>query len=413
MPAPNQWNSAKPPANWPDAPEDFSVSTLLNIESCPRRWALKNAQYTEVWDGKGYPVKPSIAALKGRIVHQTLEFIVRELRQAGSPALNDASAIHVMRRVGGYNKIIKDTSAKIFSSYENNPRAQDSINYLSQRLDTFLSEIRSFVQALLIQSDISLSKENQYTNYSKKSDKKITALTNGIYTEVNVSSNAKNWKGFIDLIDISDQHCAIKDYKTGQPKESDQFQIQTYAWLWYEDQARNPKKRIADQLTLIYPQGPVEVKPLTESMMQNFSHDIVTRSKEAKENILKNPPTVQLSLESCNHCNVRHLCNDYWKNLNDQNGIETNPIHYLDIQVNIKNRRGPKTWDAKVELSDTLPTDDKVILVIQDAQRLGEINDNTSIRILSCILENPTPEDISSPDLPLILVTKISEIFYL
>src|SRR2546430_2535646 len=49
------------PSTWPSPPTEMSVSTLRELEACPRRWALSSARYPEIWDRVGYPPKLNIA----------------------------------------------------------------------------------------------------------------------------------------------------------------------------------------------------------------------------------------------------------------------------------------------------------------------------------------------------------------
>jgi hypothetical protein len=52
------------PSTWPQLPRWMSFSALLEIEACPRRWALKSATYPSVWNGRGYPRIPQSAAIE-------------------------------------------------------------------------------------------------------------------------------------------------------------------------------------------------------------------------------------------------------------------------------------------------------------------------------------------------------------
>jgi hypothetical protein len=48
------WTSIGPAA-WPDPPAEMTVTTLAEIEACPRRWTLGAAHYPALWTGRGYP----------------------------------------------------------------------------------------------------------------------------------------------------------------------------------------------------------------------------------------------------------------------------------------------------------------------------------------------------------------------
>src|SRR6266446_3100244 len=90
------------PSVWPSPPDDMTFSTLNAIEACPRRWALQTANYPDLWNGIGYPPKVVIQALSGTIVHSVTETVTQELTRAGCSSVTEASAIGVMRALGGY-----------------------------------------------------------------------------------------------------------------------------------------------------------------------------------------------------------------------------------------------------------------------------------------------------------------------
>ena len=92
--------TAEPPSSWPEAPEYISIATLVEIETCPRRWALKRASYPTIWEHRGYPPRLHTGALMGTVVHRTLETIIRELSRANSPSVGDAVTIQVLRKLG-------------------------------------------------------------------------------------------------------------------------------------------------------------------------------------------------------------------------------------------------------------------------------------------------------------------------
>src|SRR5713101_220448 len=104
MPEPDiaAFSTAVAPLTWPEPPGEMTVSTLAEIEACPRRWALMLADYPEIWSGRGYPSKPSLGALTGSVLHLAVETVARELVLAGCPSVEDPMAVGVMRGLGGY-----------------------------------------------------------------------------------------------------------------------------------------------------------------------------------------------------------------------------------------------------------------------------------------------------------------------
>src|SRR5688500_12245363 len=89
--------SVQLPEKFAAPPNRMSASTLKEIEACPRRYALRRAAYPQIWNGYGYPPKPSLKALEGTIVHGSIERIVKALKQANCPSIFDALFVQTMR----------------------------------------------------------------------------------------------------------------------------------------------------------------------------------------------------------------------------------------------------------------------------------------------------------------------------
>ena len=91
---------------WPSPPDQMTVSTLLDIEACPRRWALSSADYPDLWSGRGYPARVHIGAVRGSVAHLVVETVMRDLVQAGCSSAQDGAAVQVMKARGGYTRVV-------------------------------------------------------------------------------------------------------------------------------------------------------------------------------------------------------------------------------------------------------------------------------------------------------------------
>ena len=91
---------------WPGPPARWHYSALKDVEACPRRWALSNATYPGLWGGRGYPRRPSPAALTGRVIHRSAEAILRSLTDAGCKGLEDPTSAVVFRGLGGISGVV-------------------------------------------------------------------------------------------------------------------------------------------------------------------------------------------------------------------------------------------------------------------------------------------------------------------
>ena len=125
---------ARPPRKWAAEPSWMSVSALLNMEACPRRWSLSYADYPDIWERRGYPPKPYLAALIGQVIHSALESITKSLGQAGCSSTHDPLFVSVLRELGGYTKIIEAKLDYIITKLNDNPRSQHCADPIAVKL---------------------------------------------------------------------------------------------------------------------------------------------------------------------------------------------------------------------------------------------------------------------------------------
>lgn len=60
-----------------------------------------------MWDRPGYPEYVYVGTVVGQVIHESLEIIVGELVLAGCTTVEDASAVNVLRSVGGYTEVLR------------------------------------------------------------------------------------------------------------------------------------------------------------------------------------------------------------------------------------------------------------------------------------------------------------------
>ena len=95
----------------------MSVSSIREIAACPRRWAIKAADYHEVWDRRGYPPRLFISSVAGSVVHLVLKTITKALVRAGCRSVQDAGVVQVMKDLGGYSEIIEACIPQVLQPY--------------------------------------------------------------------------------------------------------------------------------------------------------------------------------------------------------------------------------------------------------------------------------------------------------
>ena len=324
----------------------MSVTALNDIEACPRRWALRHAEYPKLWDGYGYPSRVHMGALLGSVTHLALETIIREFIRAGCLSVKDATAVSVMRGLGGYTHILDNCIDRVISRLRENPRAHRYLEYSTQFLRARIPQLRTQVQAMLSRTRL----EGRSQGHGRSSAFN-TPLAAGTYAELDVSANRIGWKGKLDILAISPETCEIIDFKTGAPSDVHRFQIEVYSLLWTLDVERNPQGRSADRLILAYDNGEVEVPVPSPDRYKALEQELLERRAGARASVAQCPPEAKPDSVNCRSCQVRHLCDEYWASevVRTKRYDETRKTHFGDCEVTIAGRHGPSSWDARIE----------------------------------------------------------------
>lgn len=367
---------ARPPAAWPDPPSEMTVTTLLEIESCPRRWALLAAAYPALWSGRGYPPRVTLAALGGIVVHLALERITKALVEAGCGSVQDPAAVTVMRTLGGYTKIIADCIQTIQARAAANPRALRAADFINSSLRAQMPDFRARTQRLLSSvrfPDVRLSRAQPRQGGRTESRR---PLAEGAYSELELRVPTLRWKGKVDLLVITPTSCGLTDFKTGAPDPAHEFQLQVYALLWSRDSELNPNGRRADWLIVAYGSGQREVAAPNEARLKDVENEVLARRDAAIRSVSHHPPEARPSTEHCGYCAARHLCSEYWKVHLIAHGQQQTDRRFGDLEVTVTGRHGPASWDAAADVSGWLPQGKAVVLrtsndlALQRSQRL-------------------------------------------
>ena len=369
MPLPPRDSSiwaARPPAAWPEAPSEMTVTTLLEIESCPRRWALLAAAYPGLWSGRGYPPRVTLAALGGTVVHLALERITKALVEAGCGSVQDPAAVEVMRTLGGYTQIIGDCIQAVQARAATNPRASRVADFVNRSLRAQVPDLRARTQRLLSSVRVPDVRVSRAQARQTGRNAYRTPLAEGIYAELELRVPTLRWKGKADLLVIAPTSCGLTDFKTGAPDQAHEFQLQVYALLWSRDLELNPSGRRADRLNVAYSSGQREVVAPEEGRLKELEHEVLARRDAAIRSVSHHPPEARPSIEHCGYCAARHLCSEYWDVHLKTNGHQQADRRFGDLEVTVTGRHGPASWDAVEEVSGWLPHGKSVVLRTSD-----------------------------------------------
>jgi hypothetical protein len=129
------------------------------------------------------------------------------------------------------------------------------------------------------------------------------------------------------------------------------LQLQIYAVLWNQDEVLNPTGRLATRLILAHPRGDTAVPVPTMDAIAELETQLATRGAAARHAVSNDPPEAKPGSQQCRFCSVRHLCETYWqpeiqKRIANETADE--PKSFIDTEVTVKHRHGPKSWDIVI-----------------------------------------------------------------
>ena len=401
----DMWIAALP-NEWASAPDLMTVTTLGEIEKCPRRWSLRSADYSNVWAGRGYPSKFHFGALEGSVIHQLLQTLTGSFVEAGCRTVTDESAVTVMRKLGGWTKLIADSTDQVLSQYRTNPRVCEQIDSVLARLRSRGPEIRTRAQALLAKVPLS----HTGTAVRHFGPKRHAPLAVGIYPEFELRCPDIGWRGRVDVLVLSAESCEIIDFKTGTHDADHAFQLLVYALLWYRDVQVNPDARIANKLTLAYGDSEESIGAPTPKELNDLERDLVGRKLAATQAVMARPPEARPNPNNCRWCDVRHLCDGYWNDpvLQQMVAETADTMPSSDAQVLITGRHGERSWDGIVEFCGFAKAGAGIL--VRTSQTSHEFTEGQRIRVLDAKWLKP----VDASDEPAILTLgDFSEAFVL
>lgn len=375
------WTTS-PPTAWPDAPEDMTVSALNDIEACPRRWALSSAGYPELWNSRGYPPRVYPSALAGTLVHAVLETVTRELVRAGCPSVHDASAVNVLKALGGLSAIIASSTDRFIDRLSANPRIAGQIDQIARTLRAQSAELRVRVQTMLCRRQLPPGLRTPSAVGDGRRTR--TPLAFGVYCELELQAPHIKWKGKADLLTYTKSMCELTDFKTGGHSDEHRFQLKAYALLWSCDSELNPSKHLVDRLVLAYPDGDVEIPTPSQPDLDILEQELVERSISARQALAQLPPEARPRADTCQFCGVRHMCDVYWRT--DELLTFRREKVFGDLQATVVGRHGATSWDIVIESVSSQPRGilrTNVGIACQPGDR---------VRILDAAIKLPEPE---------------------
>lgn len=323
----------------------WSYSSLKEIEVCPRRYALSRADYPDLWDKPGYPRLPNPAAIKGDVVHGSLEIIVKALVKAGCLSTRSADAVSVLRELGGYTAVAQGVLDKLLAKLDGNPRiSRERREQVNRLLGDWVPEAREQIQTYLNRMELRPRPGGSTVSGSAalgQPDKRYPA-TEGDHPERELIADDLRLKGRVDLLSVDGDGAAITDFKTGAEDPSHHNQLRLYALLWSEDDEVNPGDLAVTALVAAYPSHDVEFAAPSPTELAELRGDVVGRINRADAAVLEELPLAVIG-EHCVTCNVRGLCDAYWRG-GPPNTSDVADGEWYDLHGTVVREHGVKSW---------------------------------------------------------------------
>lgn len=330
---------------WPRTPALWSYSSLKEIEACPRRWMLSRADYPDIWERRGYPSLPVVAAIFGDVVHGVVEMLAAEFGAAGVTSPSAGDVVGVLGALGGWRGIMLAAIEREVAQLHGNPRVS------AERLERVRSELirrapdaADHVKAFLGRCTLPTPRVTDESGGCVADGAQARhAVGPGAYAELNVTAESLRVTGTIDQLVIDSTDVTVTDFKTGLVDDAHDDQVRLYALLWHRDGQTNPYGRLATQLHVAYPPYERSVAAPDTSELQTLEAATVARVIAADHVTTTPPPTAHPSEESCQYCQVKHLCDAYWPSLPPAIS-QVSTEEWFDFEGLVVRRNGSRSW---------------------------------------------------------------------
>ena len=322
----------------------------------------------------------------------------RALTEANCKSAQSASAVLVLKRLGGFTAVLTAALDERLAQLEGNPRAQHRLEAIARSLHEQIPEMRKRVQATLARTSMVPGAGRDTGEGHARSP-----LGDGSYPEVDLRSPQLHWAGRADLLTIRGNDIQITDYKTGDPDPHHAEQLRLYALLWAHDTERNPSGQLVSSLVLSYPNEDVRVPAPSNDELAELETVLAGRLSVARKTLSHRPPPARPAPDLCTHCPVRHMCEEYWQFI-EAPALEPGMTALLDFQVTVRERNGPRSWTCQIARPSGMK-DTRVLLRVPEEVQLAP---GQAIRVLTAIAEADEDHELLT-----LTVTSMSEVFSL
>lgn len=335
---------------------------------------LSRALYPDVWDRRGYPQQPAAASVFGNVVHGVVDRLAEALAHAGIKSASPGAVIGVLGELGGWRSIVLKEIDQQLAQFDDNPRvSRERIDRLRQELIRRAPQAADQVKTFLGRGALPTGRSRSAGGESSGQAHKRLPVTSGTHSEREVCVDEIRLMGRIDLLVVDDKDVAVVDFKTGDEDHDHADQVRLYALLWQLDEQTNPYSRLATKLEVAYSSHTLLVEPPDLAALDSLRAGMVERIAAADEMTGATAPSATPSVEGCQFCQVKHLCDAYWPNIPPKVS-EATTEEWFDFEGRVLRPQGSCSWflesdDATqvlvrtVETNVPFPVGDKVRLL--------------------------------------------------
>lgn len=296
------------PTDWADPPTTWSPSSLHAVEACPRRWQFTASRWGE---HDRFPERIHPAAVEGRIVHEALERLVKELGSRGRPPIGSPSFREAVEESGFFEFFTSelerwDAAVAIARPLAPSRRLRVTPMELANRAVRALRATYLPGDGIALEIDPTARRSGSRSSSTDGATLLEALRASGVLTEITVRHPALPFVGVIDQVVRHDDGIRIVDFKTGSEKPGHVDQVHAYAVAWWRSTGVPPMSAV-----LQYPGTRTDVA-LDERTLESFERRLESRIDAAREALLARPAPC-IPSDACQHCGVRARCDEGWE----------------------------------------------------------------------------------------------------
>lgn len=287
------------PTEWATPPSKWSTSTVDDVEACPRRWQYLHSRWGE--HGR-FPVRPSVAAIEGQIVHEALDRLTRACGQRGNPAFGTVefgAAVTDADFFPAFGRAVAEWQQRL----DAHPRPGPAFRMRTTPEELANRAVRMFRSQYRAEGRPVSSVAERATGASTKW--RALLQRKGALAELTLQHPDLPFGGVVDRVQQTPEGAHVVDFKTGRPSEKHHAQLLRYALLWWRVTGDAPV-RISAQ----YLEG-VESWPVSQAELTDVEAALAKKLISLKDSLLTRPAVAKPGA-GCQACPVRARCRDGW-----------------------------------------------------------------------------------------------------